>query len=71
LAKADPLTSPETLARAIKLGYLDAPHLCGNEWAAGRLATAPIDGAIRAIDPDTGQVLSESERLAPLGAHAR
>jgi len=60
----DPLTNPEALARAIKLGYLDAPHLCGNEWAAGRLATAPIDGAIRAIDPDTGQLLSESERLA-------
>ncbi len=31
---------------------------------ATRLATAPIDGAIRAIDPDTGQLLSESERLA-------
>jgi len=63
---ADPLTSPKVIARAIALGYLDAPHLCGNEWAAGKLATAPIDGAIRAIDPDTGKVLNESERLAVL-----
>lgn len=67
----DPLCSPRVLAQAIKLGYLDAPHLCGNEWAAGRLATAPVDGAIRAIDFETGKVLTERERLAMLARAGR
>jgi len=62
----DPLTSPRVIARAIKLGYLDAPHLWGNQWAAGKLATAQIDGAIRPIDLDTGKVLTESERIVRL-----
>ncbi len=64
----DPLCDPATLAHAIKLGYLDAPHLCGNQWAAGQLATAPVEGAIRAVDFDTGKVLSERERLQRLRA---
>lgn len=62
----DPLCSPRVIAKAIKLGYLDAPHLCGNEWAAGRLATASVHGAVRAIDVETGDILTERERLARL-----
>jgi methylmalonyl-CoA mutase cobalamin-binding subunit len=65
-----PITSPAVLARAIKLGYLDAPDLYGNEWAAGRLVTASIDGAIRAVDRDTGKVLGEPKRLEALRAGA-
>jgi len=65
---ADPLADPQLIARAIKLGYLDAPHLCGNPWAAGRLATAPIGGAMRAIDFETGTTLTEQERLDRLSA---
>lgn len=61
---SDPLTDPQVLARAIKLGLLDAPHLAGNPDAAGKVVTAPLDGAIRAIDPQTGQPLSEQQRLA-------
>lgn len=60
----DPLTDAQVLAKAIKMGLLDAPHLCGNPDAAGQVITAPVDGAIRAIDSQTGQRLSEQQRLA-------
>ena len=61
---ADPLTDPQVLARAIKIGLLDAPHLVGNPDAAGQLVTAPVNGAIRAIDPDSGESLSEQQRVS-------
>lgn len=59
----DPLTDPATLARAIREGILDAPHLCGNPDAAGRLATQVIDGGIEAIDLDIGRPISEEQRV--------
>ena len=62
----DPLTDPQVIVHALKLGLLDAPHLCGSPDAAGKLATAPVDGAIRALDPDTGKILTEEERIARL-----
>jgi hypothetical protein len=65
---ADPLTDPPTLARAVKSGLLDAPHLRGNRFAQGRIRTT-IDrrGACLAVDPDSGRTLGEQERLASLG----
>jgi len=67
----DPWTHPECLARAIELGMLDAPHLCGSGVAPGRVVTRCIDGAFWAVDPDTGAPLREEERLARiLGAGA-
>ncbi len=63
---ADPLTDARVITRAIKLGLLDAPHLCGNPVAAGKLATAPVDGAIRALDLESGKTLTEEERIARL-----
>ncbi|MGQ9625554.1 MAG: cobalamin-dependent protein [Anaerolineae bacterium] len=65
---ADPLTDPATLARAVKMGVLDAPHLRNNPFARGQIATR-IDqrGACVAVDPATGRVLSEEERVAALG----
>lgn len=60
----DPLASPKVLARAIKIGLLDAPHLKGNPHAAGLLETRAVGGAIRAIDPETGDVLDEQQRVA-------
>jgi hypothetical protein len=65
---ADPLTDPATLARAVTSGVLDAPHLCNNPFARGQIVTA-IDsrGACVAVDPATGQALSEEERIANLG----
>ncbi len=61
--QSDPLTDPEVIAQAIEIGLLDAPHLCGNPDAAGKLTTAPVDGAIRALNPKNGEVLTERERI--------
>ena len=63
MGQSDPLTDPEVIAQAIQIGLLDAPHLCGNPDAAGKLTTAPVDGAIRALDPESGEVLTEQERI--------
>ena len=63
----DPWTDPPTLARAVKMGILDAPHLLGNPAACGRTVTRMVDGASRAIDPSTGEPLSERQRLRWLG----
>jgi hypothetical protein len=63
----DPLTDPATLARAVTAGVLDAPHLRSNPFARGQIRTR-IDarGACIAVDADTGQRLTEEERLAGL-----
>lgn len=62
----DPLTDPTTLARAVALGYLDAPHLKGNVSARGRVVTRMVYGACVAVDPWTGEPLAEEARLARL-----
>jgi hypothetical protein len=64
----DPLIEPATLARAVTSGLLDAPHLKTNRHARGQIVTR-IDrrGACVAVDPLTGKMLSEEERLARLG----
>ncbi|MFH1928035.1 MAG: cobalamin-dependent protein [Chloroflexota bacterium] len=59
----DPLTDPHTLARAVTIGLLDAPHLKGSSIARGEIVTRVVDGACQAIDQDTGKVLSESDRV--------
>ncbi len=63
----DSLTDPVTLARAVTTGVLDAPHLRNNPFARGQIVTR-IDerGACVAVDPATGQKLSEEERTAAL-----
>ena len=58
----DPLTAPEIIAKAIKLGILDAPHLHGVEAASGKIRTMFVEGANFAIDGE-GKVLAEKERL--------
>ncbi len=63
----DPWTDPPTLARAAKLGILDAPHLLGNPVACGRTMTRMIDGASRGVDPVTGKPMTERARLKWLG----
>jgi len=59
----DPLTSPRVIDRAVRLGLLDAPHLAGNPYACGKVKTQAIGGAIRAVAPETGQPLTEVERV--------
>jgi hypothetical protein len=63
----DPWMDPKTLARAVNLGILDAPHLLGNPVARGKTVTRMIDGASRPVDPSTGRPMTERERLRWLG----
>ena len=64
----DPFIDPATLARAVKAGVLDAPHLRGNPYARGQIATWMNGrGACVAIDSETGWPLSEEVRIARLG----
>lgn len=62
----DPLLDPKNLANAVRLGLLDAPEITLSENAKGTITTHIIDGACYAIAPETGQILSEEERLAEL-----
>ncbi|MGB9697092.1 MAG: methionine synthase [Ignavibacteria bacterium] len=59
----DPLTDAGVLADAIKIGILDTPHFRGNEHLCGNIKTNLINGAWYAIDPETGEILSEEKRL--------
>lgn len=67
---ADPLSDPETLARSVECGLLDAPDLAGNPAAAGTVRTAIVDGACRAVD-DGGRPVAESRRVAEALGRAR
>lgn len=58
----DPLISPEIIAKAIKLGVLDAPHLQGVKAACGKIKTIFVDGACVNVD-ESGRIISEEERL--------
>jgi hypothetical protein len=60
----DPYTNPETLARAVETGLLDAPHLRGNVAACGKVVTSMVGGACLAVDSSTGATIPESERIA-------
>jgi hypothetical protein len=56
---------PAALAGAVRGGYLDAPYLAGIPAARGAAVTV-VDGGCDAVDPASGRVLSEAERLAAL-----
>ena len=60
----DPWTDPKTLAQAIQKGLLDAPHLAGNPYATGKVHTQIRDGACYAVDLQSGNLLSEKERIS-------
>ena len=64
----DPLSDPSNLARAVESGVLDAPHLRNNPFARGEITTC-VDrrGACLAVDPITGQALTEEDRITRLG----
>lgn len=62
----DPLSCANTIARAIEIGILDAPHLRGNPSAAGNLVTRLVDGALYAYDPEKKRVITEEERIDKL-----
>jgi methylmalonyl-CoA mutase cobalamin-binding subunit len=59
----DPWADADTIARAIELGILDAPHLKGNPAACGKLVTRMHKGALYAYDPEQNRLLSEETRI--------
>lgn len=59
----DPLISPLTLEKAIRLGILDTPHFVGLKGLKGKVVTANINGGWDAISLETNKVISEKERL--------
>jgi len=59
----DPLTHAPTLAKAVQIGLLDAPHLMGNKEGRGQVAVRFDDGACRAIDRESGRAITENERI--------
>ncbi|MGB9672711.1 MAG: cobalamin-dependent protein [Anaerolineales bacterium] len=63
----DPLIDPQTLARAVTTGLLDAPQLKNNPYGRGVVITQ-IDkrGACVSVDKDTGKTITETERIAKL-----
>ncbi len=67
----DPWADPVTLARAVEVGILDAPHLKGHPLAQGQIMTRIVDGACQAVDPMTGKPLSEAERLRTIVLRSR
>ena len=62
----DPLLDPDTLKKAIAVGLLDAPLLKGRGGAKGNLITQIINGACQAVDPMSGEILSEKSRIKKL-----
>ncbi len=62
----DPWSDPETISGAIKTGLLDTPHFQGNPHLCGKITTRLIDGAWHAIDRETGDKITESERIVKL-----
>ncbi len=63
----DPLSDPNTLGTALRMGILDAPHLKGSDIARGEMVTRMIDGACYSVNPETGNPLSEDERIKSVG----
>ena len=63
----DPFTDAATLAQAITVGILDAPHLRNNPFARGQMITR-IDnrGASVSITPANGERITERDRIATL-----
>ena len=63
----DPLTDPAALTRAVTKGILDAPHLRNNPFARGKIVSR-VDhrGACVAVEPTTGNLITEEERIAGL-----
>lgn len=62
----DPWSDPATLASAVTVGILDAPHLKGSSMAKGQIVTRIIDSMCLSVNPQTGKPWSETERLAHL-----
>ena len=59
----DPFTDANTLARAVEIGLLDAPHLRGNQAGCGKIVTRMVGGACLAVEGPTGKPIPERTRV--------
>ena len=59
----DPLSDPEVLVEAVRIGILDAPQLKGNRIAKGELTTRMVSGGLYAYDTKEGRIIPERERI--------
>lgn len=59
----DPLTDPDTLVEAVRLGILDTPQLKGTSIAKGELKTRMVSGALFAYDEESARIVPEKERI--------
>lgn len=59
----DPFLDPRTYDVAVKIGYLDTPNFVGSKVGKGLISTAIIEGACEVINPKTGEVIREKERI--------
>lgn len=59
----DPLTDPDTLVEAVRLGILDAPQLKGSKIAKGELKTRMVSGTLYAYDEENARIIPEEERI--------
>lgn len=60
------LIDPHTLSKAVETGLMDAENLKGFAPAKGDIKTSVINGAVHCIDPETGKIISEKERISKL-----
>ncbi|MEW8973664.1 MAG: cobalamin-dependent protein [Tissierellaceae bacterium] len=63
LDKLDPLSDPDTLVEAVRMGILDAPQLKGSKIAKGQLKTRMVSGALYAYDEEETRIIPERERV--------
>lgn len=61
----DPLIDPAVLAKAVKMGIMDAPQLKNNKFAKGTIATRIIHGACKTVSP-AGKPVAEKYRIDSL-----
>jgi methylmalonyl-CoA mutase cobalamin-binding subunit len=62
----DPWSDPATLTQAVALGIMDAPQLLNEKYARGEVVTEITDGVCQAVDPKTGKILNEQERISKI-----
>ncbi len=59
----DPWSDPVVISDAVRTGLLDTPHFQGNPYLYGQIITRLIGGAWYAIDRETGEKITEAERI--------
>ncbi|KYC45838.1 MAG: B12 binding domain protein [Candidatus Methanofastidiosum methylothiophilum] len=66
----DPLTDAYTLYKAVEIGIMDAEDLKGFIPAKGEIKTTIIDGSVHCIDEESGDIISEKERINRLTSNS-